>query len=409
MAADRFLTRRRKLLARIRAEKLDALLVTSVVNVTYLTGFTGDSSYLLLGPDVETLISDTRYDVQIQEECPGLAATYIRDSSEKIDVSAGKVVGKAGLRKIGFESETTSHAQWGRFQKNAEQVEWVPTSQLVEKLRMVKDAAEVAEIRRAVQLAERAFRKMVASLHPRMTEREASFELEDAIRRFGGEGVAFHSIIAVGDRAALPHYYPGERRIEEAGFLLVDWGALSPGGYRSDLTRIVATRDGAVATHPSRVATRDGAVATQPSRVATRDGAVATHPSRVATGRLSPKLEKVYKVVLSAQEAAIAAMKPGAACKDVDAVAREIIKSAGYGNKFGHGLGHGIGLEIHEEPRMSPISEDVLEPGMVVTVEPGIYLPGWGGVRIEDDVLITKSGCEVLTSVPKQPDEIPAA
>jgi Xaa-Pro aminopeptidase len=380
MAADRFLTRRRKLLAKIRAEKLDALLVTSEVNVTYLTGFTGDSSYLLLGPDVETLISDTRYDVQIQEECPGIEA-YIRDSSEKIDVSTGKVVGKAKLRKVGFESETTSHAQWERFQKHAEQVDWVATSQLVEKLRMVKDAAEVAEIRRAVELAERAFRMMVASLHPTMTEREASFELEDAIRRFGGEGVAFHSIVAVGDRAALPHYYPGDRRIAEADFLLVDWGALSPGGYRSDLTRIVATRD----------------------------GAVATHRSRASTGRLSPKLEKVYKVVLSAQEAAIAAMKPGAACNDVDAVAREIIKAAGFGNNFGHGLGHGIGLEIHEEPRMSPISEDVLQPGMVVTVEPGIYLPGWGGVRIEDDVLITKAGCEVLTLVPKQLDEIPTA
>lgn len=366
MAADRFQSRRRKLLAKIRAEKLGALLVTNEVNVTYLTGFTGDSSYLLLGPDVETLISDTRYGVQIEEECPGLE-TYIRDSSEKIDVSGGKVIAKAGLRKIGFESETTTHAQWGRLQKNAEQVEWVATSQLVEKLRMVKDAAEIAEIRRAVDLAERAFRMMVASLHPRMTEREASFELEGAIRRFGGEGVAFHSIVAVGDRAALPHYYPGERRIEEADFLLVDWGALSAGGYRSDLTRIVTT------------------------------------------GRLSPKLEKLYRVVLSAQEAAIDAMKPGAACKDVDAVARNLISEAGYGKKFGHGLGHGIGLEIHEEPRMSPISEDVLEPGMVVTVEPGIYLPGWGGVRIEDDVLITKTGCEVLTSVPKQPDEIPAA
>jgi Xaa-Pro aminopeptidase len=366
MPADRFQSRRRKLLAKIRAEKVDALLVTSVDNVTYLTGFTGDSSYLLLGPDVETLISDTRYSEQIQEESPGLD-TYVRDSSEKIDVSTGKVVTKAGLRKVGFESETTSHAQWGRFQKNVEQVDWTPTSQLVEKLRMVKDAAEIAEIRLAVDVAERAFRKLVASLYPKMTEREASFELEDAIRRFGGDGVAFPSIIAVGDRAALPHYYPGQRRIEEADFLLVDWGALSFGGYRSDLTRVVTT------------------------------------------GKLSPKLETLYKVVLSAQEAAIAAMKPGAACKDVDAVARNIISKAGFEKKFGHGLGHGIGLEIHEEPRMSPISEDVLEPGMVVTVEPGIYLPGWGGIRIEDDVLITKTGCEVLTSVPKQLHEIPAA
>ena len=364
MVADRFETRRRKLLKQVRKAKVDALLVTNFTNVTYLTGFTGDSSYLLLGRDVEVLISDTRYAVQIEEECPGME-TYIRDSSEKIDVSTGKVVKKSRLKKVGFESETATHAEWQRFQKNAESVEWLPTSELVEQLRQIKDAAEIAEIRIAVDLAERAFRMLVASLHPEMTEREASFELENAIRRFGGEGVAFDSIVAVGDRAALPHYYPGERRIKEADFLLVDWGALSSGGYRSDLTRIVTT------------------------------------------GKLSTKLEKLYKVVLTAQQAAIDIMAPGAACKEVDAAARDVIKKASYGKRFGHGLGHGFGLEIHEEPRMSPISNAVLKPGMVITVEPGIYLPGWGGVRIEDDVLITRNGCEVLTSVPKQVDEIP--
>jgi len=366
MPSNRFEKRRTKLLRKIRSEKVDALLVTNVTNVTYLTGFTGDSSYLLLGPETEVLISDTRYAVQIEEECPGLK-TYIRDSSEKIDVSAGKVIEREKLKRVGFESESTTHAEWQRWQQNNESVEWVPTSELVEELRQTKDAAEIAEIRRAVDLAERAFRMLVASLHPEMTEREASFELENAIRRFGGNGVAFDSIVAVGDRAALPHYFPGERRIKEADFLLVDWGALSPGGYRSDLTRIITT------------------------------------------GKISPKLEKLYKVVLSAQQAAIDKMKPGADCRDVDAAARSVIEQAGYGKKFGHGLGHGIGLEIHEEPRMSPISEAVLKPGMVVTVEPGIYLPGWGGIRIEDDVLITRNGPEVLTSVPKQPDEIPSA
>lgn len=366
MPDDRFQTRRRKLLKKIKAAKLDALLVTNFTNVMYLTGFTGDSSYLLLGPDVERLISDTRYAVQIAEECPGLE-TYVRDNSEKIETSVGKVISKSGLKTVGFESDTTTHAQWQKFQQNAEETAWTPTSELVEELRQLKDAAELAEIRTAIDLAERAFRVLVASLHPGMTEREASFELENAIRRFGGRGVAFDSIIAVGDRAALPHYFPGERRIGEADFLLVDWGAESSGGYCSDLTRVIVT------------------------------------------GKIRPKLQKVYGVVLSAQKAAIAKMGPGVPCQEVHAVADAVIAKAGFGGKMGHGLGHGFGLEIHEEPRMSSISESVLQPGMVVTVEPGIYLAGWGGVRIEDDVLITRTGCEVLTSVPKELDEIPAA
>lgn len=364
MSQDRFQARRAKLARKLRSAKIDALLVTNETNVRYLTGFTGDSSFLLLGRGVEILISDTRYAIQIDEECPGLEA-YIRDSSEKIEVSTGKVIRKGRLKRIGFESTSTTHAQWLQFQKNTAPSEWLPTSHLVEELRQVKDAGELAAIRRAVDIAERAFGLLLASLHPDMTEREASFELESAVRRFGGEGVAFESIIAVGDRAALPHYRPGERRLGEADFVLVDWGAVS-GGYRSDLTRVVAT------------------------------------------GKIRPKLEKLYRVVLSAQQAALEAMGPGVACQHVDNAARSRIAQGGFGRHFGHGLGHGIGLEIHEEPRMSPLSEAVLKPGMVVTVEPGVYLPGWGGVRIEDDVLITRKGCEVLTSVPRQWEEMPS-
>lgn len=366
MLQDRFATRRRKLLKKVKAAKVDALLVTNATNVTYLTGFTGDSSFLLLGPDVEILISDTRYSVQINEECPELE-TYIRDNSEKIETSVGKVVEKQKLKSLGFESGSTTYAAWETFREKSPGVEWQPVDGLVEELRQVKDAAEIAEIRTAIDLAERAFRVLVASLHPETTEREAAFELENTIRRFGGRGVAFEPIVAVGDRSALPHYRPGERRIGESDFLLVDWGAESAGGYRSDLTRIVAV------------------------------------------GKIRPKLQNVYGVVLSAQKAAIAKMGPGASCREVHAAADEVIAKSGFEGKMGHGLGHSFGLEIHEEPRMNSISDSVLEPGMVVTVEPGVYLPGWGGVRIEDDVLITRTGCEVLTSVPKELDEIPTA
>ena len=201
---------------------------------------------------------------------------------------------------------------------------------------------------------------MKSLLLPEMTERQAAHELEHGMRRFGALRAAFEPIIAVGDRSALPHYRAGLRRFDESGFVLCDWGAVSPKGYHSDLTRVWAT------------------------------------------GKVPPKLHTIYGVVLNAQQAAIAAIRPGAKCQDIDAVARKVIDQAGYAKHFGHGLGHGIGLDIHEGPRLSPISTDVLKPGMVVTVEPGIYLPGIGGVRIEDDVLVTRDGCEVLTCVPRE-------
>jgi Xaa-Pro aminopeptidase len=184
------------------------------------------------------------------------------------------------------------------------------------------------------------------------------------MRRFGARGAAFPPIVAVGAQAALPHAHPGRRRISEAGFVLIDWGAATFGGYKSDLTRVLVT------------------------------------------GKIPPKLEKIYRVVLKAQQEAIQKIRPGAKCSDIDTAARNVIEAAGFGKNFGHGLGHGIGLNIHEGPRFAPISEDELKPGMILTVEPGIYLPHFGGVRIEDDVLITKSGHEVLSSVPKRFEEI---
>jgi Xaa-Pro aminopeptidase len=224
---------------------------------------------------------------------------------------------------------------------------------------MVKDRDEIAAIRDAIHQAERGFEVLRATLVGEMTERQAAFDLEHVMRRFGAKGSSFPIIVAVGDRAALPHGRPTEARISGADFTLVDWGATSGQGYKSDLTRVVVT------------------------------------------GKISPKLAKIYRVVLTAQRRAIDAIRPRAKCSDVDAIARDIIEKAGFG-RFSHSLGHGIGLDIHEGPRLAPSSTDELKPGMVVTVEPGIYLPGWGGVRIEDDVLVTQDGCEVLTSVPKE-------
>ncbi|MCH8829107.1 MAG: aminopeptidase P family protein [Planctomycetes bacterium] len=358
MQTERHVVRRRKLLTKLRKTKSPTLLITCETNVSYLTGFSGDSSFLLLGRGVEILISDTRYTTQIREECPDLDV-YIRDSSEEIETSVANVTKKAKLREIAFESHSLTIARMKKLQTENDRVKWIAAGGVIEELREIKDASEIAEIRSAVDQAQRGFECLRAALMPAMTELEVAHDLEHAMRRFGALGAAFEPIVAVGSRAALPHARPGRTQIRDAEFTLIDWGATSVGGYRSDLTRVLIT------------------------------------------GRILPKLEKIYGVVLKAQQQAIRAIRPGVACRDVDAVARRIIEDAGFGKYFGHGLGHGIGLDIHEGPRFSPISKSTLKPGMVITVEPGIYLPGWGGVRIEDDVLVSKDGCEVLTSVPK--------
>ncbi len=363
--SDRFKVRRGKLLRIIQREKVDALLVTAEKNVSYLTGFSGDSSYLLIGPEHEIVISDFRYVTQLEEECPGLA-TFIRPTDVKLHEATIKVLKQAGLRRLGIEGHVMSVELLELLSAALEGWEFVAVNSVIEnELRAIKDVDEIAEIRKAVRLAERGFEFLKATLTPDMTERQAAFELEHAVRRMGAEKLSFPAIVAVGDRAALPHYRPGVRRIDADGLLLVDWGVQTAARYKSDLTRTLVT------------------------------------------GKTSAKLEKVYNTVLAAQQAAIAGIRAGVKCCDVDKKARDVIDQAGYGKRFGHGLGHGIGLDIHEQPRFAPNSPTELKAGMVVTVEPGIYLPGWGGVRIEDDVLVTRDGCEVLSaSLPKRLDDM---
>ncbi len=363
MPADRFAKRQEKLLRNIRKTGCQALVVSNVKNVSYLTGFSGDSSWLIIGKDQTVLVTDTRYETQLEAECPDLERV-VRSNIQPMEDIIGQVAEKAKLTKLGFESETLTVAQFEELREKAASVEWVSIAGLVEELRQIKDAYEIAETREAVRLAHRGFDSLRATLTAESTELEVAHDLEHAMRKFGAEGVAFPPIVAVGAKAALPHAHPGFNRISEAGFVLVDWGAQTFSGYKSDLTRVLVT------------------------------------------GKIPPKLEKIYRVVLKAQQEAIQQIRPGANCKDVDHAARSVIEKAGFGKNFGHGLGHGIGLNIHEWPRFSPNSEDVLKPGMILTVEPGIYLPHYGGVRIEDDVLITKNGHEVLSSVPKEFEEI---
>ncbi len=382
MLANKYLRRQENLLSLIRKAEVDALLICGVSNVTYLTGFSGDSSQLLIGPNVCVLISDSRYQTQIIEECPGLEAD-IRTQKTKSQDQIADVVTRSKPAKLAIESHVLSANEFAKLRDVIGQtdagksIDIKPLASCVEQLRQVKDEEEIADTRIAIRYAQQAFECVkslllgkptplapnpcsVISQYESFTERQIAHLLEHTMRHFGANRAAFDPIVAVGDRAAMPHYRPGHRRIDEAPFVLIDWGAATDHGYRSDLTRVIAT------------------------------------------GPVPAKLREIHAVVLKAQEAGIAAIRPGAKLSEVDASARRVIEDAGFGSFFGHGLGHSIGLHIHEDPRFSAIAEGELQPGNIVTVEPGIYLPDFGGVRIEDDILVTPDGNEVLSSLPKE-------
>ena len=354
---DRYLGRRDKLRQAVKKSGADALLVTYFSNVTYLTGFTGDDSFLLVRRDGDVILSDFRYATQLEGECPGLEVQIRRHSVTMPEWIARTVKG-ARIRRLALEADSVSWTLLNEIVEKVKGVETLATSGLVEKLREIKDKHEIDDIRASIQAAEKAFGVLRATLRSDKTERQVRDELEYQMRVFGAADRGFPSIVAVGPRAALPHAVPGDSLVAGSSILLVDWGS-RVNQYCSDLTRVLIT------------------------------------------GKISPKLERIYRVVSKAQLKAIEAIRPGVTGREVDGIARAVIADAGLGRYFGHGLGHGIGLDVHELPRLATTSTTVLKPGMVTTVEPGIYIPGWGGIRIEDDVLVTRDGHEVLTSLPK--------
>ncbi len=356
--------RRQKLVARLHQQGVDAVLVSNPVNVSYLTGFSGESSFLVLGPGRALLVTDGRFTEQLASECPGLELC-VRPTSQHLYQATGLALEKLGFRTVAFESAHLTVLDLELLRESCPTVEWKPVRDWVEALRAVKDPSELAAIREAIHFAERAYQAFRALLRPEDTEKDLADSLEFHIRRIGGRCTSFPSIVAVGGRSALPHAPPTSKRVREAGFLLVDWGA-SGTFYKSDLTRMLVPRS-----------------------------------LGTTNGHAPDRLAEVFDIVLRAQQAAIRAVRPGARGKEIDAVARKIIDDAGHGPNFGHGLGHGVGMQVHEAPAIRPLSEAVLQPGMVVTIEPGIYLPGWGGVRIEDDILVTDDGFEVLTTLPR--------
>jgi Xaa-Pro aminopeptidase len=318
------------------------------------------------------LVSDMRFSAQIAEECPDLE-THIRPPVQKLPEAVAHVLASLGARKVGFESAAMTVAELEQLCDLAKTVDWKGGIDRVERLRRIKDSSEIAALRQAIDVAERAFAAFRALLRPDDSEKDLCDTLDHFIRRCGGLGACFPPIVAAGERSALPHAPPTAQRIGSADVLLVDWGATGRSLYKSDLTRVLDTRTNSAFPMQAKS-----------SPMAARD-----------------QLEKVHAAVLEAQRRAIQAIRPGFQAQHVDAAARSYLAEAGFGEHFGHGLGHGIGLEVHEAPSVRPRSETVLEPGMVFTVEPGVYLPGWGGVRVEDDVLVTPDGCEVLTHVPR--------
>ena len=342
-----------------RDTPLDALLLTDLDNLGYVSGFTGSTAYALITPDEALFLTDSRYTLRALAECRAFDVRETPSGSGGYSEGLQTLLAeRPGLRRVGFEAGQVTVALWEKLRELSPAVEWIGTQNSVETLRLVKDADEIARIRRAVEVAESAFLSVKSLLRPGLREQDFALELEFAMRRGGAEGVAFESIVASGARGAHPHHRAGPRPLVLGDFVTIDWGA-TVDGYNSDITRTVAI------------------------------------------GQVTDKQREIYGIVLEAQQRAIAAIRPGKTGKEIDAVARDFITTKGYGENFGHGLGHALGRSVHDGQGFSVRNESLaLKPGMVFTVEPGIYLEDWGGVRVEEDILVTETGCEILTHLP---------
>ena len=336
---------------------VDIMLVTDLVNIRYLTGYTGSNGLALIGSDTRSFFTDFRYVERAAVEVDPSFERH-RASQDLLDAVPDALPG--GSLRVGFEDAHVSVRQHGRLRELLEDhVELVPAGNLVEGLRAVKEPGELARIRAAAELADAAFENLVRRGIAGRSEREVALSLEQEMRALGAQRPSFDTIVAAGPSGALPHVEPRDVAIGSRELVVIDWGA-ELDGYCSDCTRTVAT------------------------------------------GEPGEEARRTYELVLQAQLAGVDAVRADAAGREVDSIARGIIEAADHGEHFGHGLGHGVGLEIHEAPRLSQRSEDTLRAGNVVTVEPGIYLPGRFGIRIEDLVTVTDAGCEVLTSVSKE-------
>ncbi len=346
-------------------KQLDGLLVLIAENRRYLSGFTGEDNdfdesagALIITAERQILATDSRFQIQARNEAPGFEVyVYTKGLAPELP----SLLESLPVRRLGFESRRLSLARHDQIREAAVQagvkLELVPVEDMVEPLRAVKDPEEIASTRAALAIAERVFAETAAAARPGMTEKQIAWAIESGARQAGGDAMSFPTIVAAGPNSALPHAIPGSRPVAAGEPLLIDWG-VRLNGYCSDTTRTLVL------------------------------------------GEPDETFRRVYRVVREAQQMATAAIRPGISGREVDAIARAHIEHNGFKGKFGHGLGHGTGLAIHEAPRLSPLSDAILEAGMIVTVEPGIYIEQWGGIRLENQVLVTDTGAEVLNTLP---------
>lgn len=350
-----------RLRATFAEQQIDMLLVTQPHNRRYLSRFTGSAGYLLIGRDTAQIATDFRYWEQAAQQAPGFA---LFKAVGPVADWFGDLMRPHGGRRIGFEAADVSYdlyRQWRRLIEDlpaGDRPELVPTSGLVESLRVIKEPEEIAALERVIALGDAAFAAVAPRIEPGWTEQRVAWEIETYVRTHGGEGMSFPTIVAGGPWGAMPHARARDVPLQAGEGVIIDMGALLD-GYCSDMTRTVFL------------------------------------------GEPDDQFKKVYDIVLAAQLTAEELIEAGMAGEAAHLLAHHVIEEAGYGDHFGHGLGHGIGLQVHEAPRVAKRSTDVLKDGMVFSIEPGIYLPGWGGVRIEDLVVLENGRCRVLTSAPK--------
>ncbi len=337
--------------------KVDAFLVSGLPNIRYLSGFTGDHALLLATPDSLMLFTDPRYTIQASDECTCPVKTIHKGP---LDAAAVQMIGRKRLKRIGFEALRMTYDVYQRLKESLPLgASLKPLGAVIERLRMVKSPEEIERIRTSVNTNSTAFAKTVSSVRQGVSESAIAGQLEYEMRRLGAEKAAFETIVAFGERAALPHAQPTSKKLANDEIVLIDMGACQA-GYMSDMTRVLFLG--------------------QPNR----------------------KIQHMYQAVLKAQLAALDSVRPGVTASHIDRQARKVLASEGLAKEFVHSTGHGLGLEIHEPPRLGKTDKTRLEAGMVITIEPGAYIRGFGGIRIEDTVLVTKSGCEILTPTSKE-------
>jgi Xaa-Pro aminopeptidase len=347
--------RREKLRSTLRLYRTNGWAITALPNVRYLTGFTGSNAVLLVSTERAILFTDPRYQTQAAQE----SDCDVRIAKGPLLIEVSKWIQRLRLKSLAFEQNRISYQDYLHLKELGIGVRLKPVSGAVEKLRLIKSGAEIATIHASVQLNSVALEQALRHFKPSMTEVDLAAEIEYRMRQLGADSTAFETIVASGERSALPHAHPTDHPIRPDELLLIDMGA-NVAGYASDMTRTFAV------------------------------------------GKLDPKKRRMYRAVLESQLAAVHAVRPGVTCAYVDGIARKTLRGFGMEKLFIHSTGHGLGLEIHERPRIGRKEAMKLEAGMAITIEPGVYHEGWGGVRIEDTVVLTDSGCRILTPTPKE-------